>query len=170
MQKKIKCIKAYLKVFKTAKLSFALGYFCTEKSTAASRSLLYLVNGAAHEAGVAAELAASRSEEKHAELYDDPCTLSNLSRSRLWAFSARQPASSCLSLVRGLLRFRGETRETCFVFQCCSVLVQLFYADLYCMTCLSYQIWLHGLIIVHILHCVAISKLHLHRSCPIYRL
>jgi len=86
------------------------------------------INAAARESGAAAELAASRKEEKYADLDDryifDPIAIETLG---VFNTSARQLRSD---LGRKISESTGEAREASFLFQRCSVLVQRFSAIL----------------------------------------
>ena len=86
------------------------------------------VSGAAREAGAAADLAASRKEKKYADIERryvfEPIAIDTLG---VLSTSARQLMSL---LGRRIAQVSGEARETSFLFQRCSVLVQSFNAVL----------------------------------------
>ena len=86
------------------------------------------VAGAAREAGSAAELAAARKEDKYSSIDGrylfEPIAIETLG---VYSTSARQLLSD---LGRKISQSSGEVRETSFLFQRCSVLVQRFNAVL----------------------------------------
>ena len=88
------------------------------------------INAAARESGVAAEIAASRKEQKYADLDGryryifEPIAIDTLG---ILNTSARQ---LLCDLGRKISEHTGEVRETSFLFQRCSVLVQRFNAIL----------------------------------------
>jgi len=86
------------------------------------------ITAAARKSGAAAELAASRKEEKYAAL-DGRYIFGPIAIETLDVFntSARQLLSN---LSRKISKSTGEARETSFLFQRCSVLVQRFNAIL----------------------------------------
>ena len=88
------------------------------------------VAGAAREAGSAAELAAARKEDKYSSIDGrylfEPTAIETLGVREELA-SARQLLSD---LGRKISQCSGEVRETSFLFQRCSVLVQRFNAVL----------------------------------------
>ena len=86
------------------------------------------VAGAAREAGSAAELAAARKEDKYSSIDGrylfEPIAIETLG---VYSTSARQLLSD---LGRKISQCSGEVRETSFLFQRCSVVVQRFNAVL----------------------------------------
>ena len=86
------------------------------------------INAAAREPGAAAELAASRKEEKYADL-DGRYTFEPIAVETLGVFNTSARQLLC-DLGRKISENTGEVRETSFLFQRCSVLVQRFNAIL----------------------------------------
>ena len=86
------------------------------------------INAAAREPGAAAELADSRKEEKYADL-DGSYTFEPISIETLGVFNKSARQLLC-DLGRKISENTGEVRETSFLFQRCSVLVQRFNAIL----------------------------------------
>ena len=82
------------------------------------------INAAAREPGAAAELAASRKEEKYAHL-DGRYTFEPIAIETLGVFNTSARQLLC-HLGRKISENTGEVRETSFLFQRCSVLVQRF--------------------------------------------
>ena len=88
------------------------------------------INAAAREPGSAAELAASRKEEKYADL-DGRYTFEPIAIQTLGVFNTSARQRQLLSdLSKEISENTGEVRETNFLFQRCSVLVQRFNAIL----------------------------------------
>ena len=86
------------------------------------------INAAAREPGAAAELAASRKEEKYADL-DGRYTFEPIAIETLGVFNISARQLLC-DLGRKISENTGEVRETSFLFQRCSLLVQRFNAIL----------------------------------------
>jgi len=86
------------------------------------------INAAAREPGAAAELAASRKEEKYADL-DGRYTFEPIAIETLGVLNTSARQLLC-DLGRKISENTGEVRETSFLFQRCSVLVQRFNAIL----------------------------------------
>jgi len=86
------------------------------------------INAAAREPGAAAELAASRKEEKYVDL-DGRYTFEPIAIETLGVFNTSARQLLC-DLGRKISENTGEVRETSFLFQRCSVLVQRFNAML----------------------------------------
>ena len=85
------------------------------------------IDAAAREPGAAAELAASHKEEKYADL-DGRYTFEPIAIETLGVFNTSARQLLC-DLGRNISENTGEVRETSFLFQRCSVLVQRFNAD-----------------------------------------
>jgi len=83
------------------------------------------INAAAREPGAAAELAASRKEEKYADL-DGRYTFEPIAIETLGVLSTSARQFLQCDLGRKISENTGEVRETSFLFQRCSVLVQRF--------------------------------------------
>ena len=102
------------------------------------------VAGAACEAGSVAELAAARKEVKYSNIDGrylfEPIAIETLG---VYSTSARQLLSH---LSRKISQCSGEVRETSFLYQRCSVLVQRFNAVLLYSTtvCRSLTAWTDG--------------------------
>ena len=86
------------------------------------------INAAAREPGAAAKLAASRKEEKYADL-DGRYTFEPIAIETLGVFNTSARQLLC-DLGRKISENTGEVRETSFLFQRCSVIVQRFNAIL----------------------------------------
>ena len=86
------------------------------------------INAAAREPGAASELAASRKEEKYADL-DGRYTFEPIAIETLGVFNTSARQLLC-DLGRKISENTWEVRETSFLFQRCSVLVQRFNAIL----------------------------------------
>ena len=84
------------------------------------------ISAAARESGAAAEIAASRKEEKYADL-DGRYILEPIAIDTLGVLKTSARQLLC-NLGRKIFEHTGEVRETSFLFQRCSVLVQRFSA------------------------------------------